>query len=142
MTTVTLERGPSDNGYAAKHASLLRGLEQEARASGTDASTLIDLARAYVDLEVLRVRVAQSLAQRAAGNEPGPESSVDKLLMIKAEQGLHHLALHLAGGEALAPTDSDWLDGYMHSRAASVYGGTEQVQRTIIAGRVLGLPRG
>ncbi|MFT3866554.1 MAG: acyl-CoA dehydrogenase [Solirubrobacterales bacterium] len=142
MTTVTLERGPSDNGYAAKHAALLRGLEEEAQATGAGDSTLIDLARAYVDLEVLRVRVAQSLAQRAAGNEPGPESSVDKLLMIKAEQGLHHLALHLAGAEALAPADADWLDGYMHSRAASIYGGTEQVQRTIIAGRVLGLPRG
>jgi alkylation response protein AidB-like acyl-CoA dehydrogenase len=140
MTTVTLERGPSDSGYAAKHRVLLERLERLA-GGGADDTVRQALARAFVDLEVLRIRVQKSLEARAGGHEAGPESSVDKLLMISAEQNLHHLALRIAGARAVVPQDHSWLDGYLHSRAVSIYGGTEQVQRTIIAQRVLGLPR-
>ena len=141
MTTVTLERGPSDSGYAAKHLALLARLERLAGDQGCDDADRLALARSFVDVEVLRIRVQQSLAARVGGHEAGPESSVDKLLMIRTEQDLHHLALHIAGSRAILPDDRDWLDGYLHSRAVSIYGGTEQIQRGIIAQRVLGLPR-
>lgn len=141
MATVTLERGPADNGYAAKHRALLERLEAAAVREGRGEADRLALARAYVDVEVLRIRIQMSLGDRAADGQVGPESSADKLLMIQAEQGLHHLALHLAGSRAALPLEPDWLDGYLFSRAAGVYGGTEQIQRTILAQRVLGLPR-
>jgi alkylation response protein AidB-like acyl-CoA dehydrogenase len=141
MTTVTLERGPADNGYVAKHLALVERLEQLGSAVPYDQADRQALARSYVDVEVLRIRVQQSLAERVGGAPVGPESSVDKLLMIKTEQALHHLALHVACGRAVIPDDPEWIDGYLHSRAASIYGGTEQIQRSIVAQRVLGLPR-
>jgi alkylation response protein AidB-like acyl-CoA dehydrogenase len=145
MSTVTLERGPSDSGYAAKHLALLTRLEEIVRNDERlrdDASVRRALARSYVDVEVLRLRVQRSLAERSAGNPVGPESSADKLLMIRTEQSLHHLAIELMAGETAVPRDPVWLNGYLHSRAVSVYGGTEQIQKDIVAGRVLGLPRG
>lgn len=141
MTTVTLERGPSDSGYAAKHLALLERLEDLSLRHGAGEADRRSLARSFVDVEVLRIRVQQSLSARADGHEAGPESSVDKLLMISTEQDLHHLALRIAGGAVVVPEERDWLDDYLHSRAVSIYGGTEQVQKTIIAQRVLGLPR-
>lgn len=145
MTTVTLERGPSDSGYAAKHLALLERLEALVRGSAEmagDQGVLRALARCYVDVEVLRLRVRDSLAERAEGGGAGPESSADKLLMIRAEQALHHLAVEIAGARVTVPVEPGWLDGYLSSRAVSVYGGTEQIQRDIVATRVLGLPRG
>jgi alkylation response protein AidB-like acyl-CoA dehydrogenase len=142
MTTVTLERGPSDNGYAAKHRALLERLEQRVKGGSYSEAERRALARSYVDVEVLRIQIQQSLAQRVAEGGAGPASSADKLLMIRAEQALHHLALHLASNQIVMPDEREWLDEYLYSRAVSVYGGTEQVQRTIIAQRVLGLPRG
>lgn len=144
MTTVTLERGPSDSGYAAKHLVLLEKLEALARSAADlrdDQGVRRALARAYVDVEVLRLRVHRSLAERAAGATAGPESSADKLLMIRTEQALHHLAIELTAARVAVPEDRDWLDGYLSSRAVSVYGGTEQIQKDILALRVLGLPR-
>lgn len=143
MMTVTIERGPSDNGYAAKHAKLLARLEAQAAETGRLSDPLVrrSLARCYVDVEVLRVRVLHSLADRASGMDVGAESSADKLLMIRTEQALHRLALTLAGPGAAIPEDPSWLEDYLFSRAVSVYGGTEQIQRDIIATRVLGLPR-
>lgn len=144
MTTVTLERGPSESGYAAKHLALLERLEAFVRDSETmvcDQGVLRSLARCYVDVEVLRLRIRDSLSERAAGRAAGPESSADKLLMIRVEQALHRLAVEIAGARVTVPEEPEWLDGYLSSRAASVYGGTEEIQKDIVATRVLGLPR-
>jgi len=144
MRTVTLERGPADTGYAAKHLKMLRSLEEIVTADPArigDQTVRSSLARSFVDLEILRLRVQDSLASRAAGKEPGPESSTDKLTMIKAEQELAHLALAIVGKEVVLPRDPHWLEDALYSRAVSVYGGTEQIQKEILATRVLGLPR-
>jgi alkylation response protein AidB-like acyl-CoA dehydrogenase len=145
MATVTLERGPSDSGYAAKHLALLERLEAIVRGDErleSDQAVRRALGRAYVDVEVLRLSVGRSLADRSEGRAAGPESSADKLLMIRTEQALHHLAIEVMGQHVAVPRDPQWLNGYLASRAASVYGGTEQIQKDIVATRVMGLPRG
>ncbi|MCU0269313.1 MAG: acyl-CoA dehydrogenase, partial [Acidimicrobiales bacterium] len=70
------------------------------------------------------------------------EGSVDKLLATRTEQDLHHLAMDLAGVDPLVGRAPARLREYLYSRAQSIAGGTSQIQRTIVAERVLGLPRG
>jgi alkylation response protein AidB-like acyl-CoA dehydrogenase len=72
------------------------------------------------------------------GGAVGPESSGVKLLMAQAEQTLGMTALEVLGDEA---TGEFWHERYLYSRAASVYGGAQQIQRGIIADRILSLPK-
>jgi alkylation response protein AidB-like acyl-CoA dehydrogenase len=95
---------------------------------------------------VLRHHAYRTVGEFLNGGAVGPDSSSVKLLMAEAEQRLAATAL-----EVLSPTlqhadpaataeDEFWYETYLYSRAASVYGGTQQIQRNIIADRVLALP--
>ena len=95
-----------------------------------------------VDVEVLRVHVLRSLSRRTAGLASEVDASVDKLLMVRTEQALGHAVLDLHGAGVLTGEEPEALHDYLWSRAASVYGGSAQIQRTIVATRLLGLPRG
>ena len=75
-----------------------------------------------------------ALKERLDGVEHGPQGSLDKLLMTWTEQAVGHACLAVAG-----TSDADALEAYMYSRAQSVMGGTSQIQKNIIAGRILGL---
>lgn len=142
MMTVAYERGPVDIGYQAKFEVMAAALAREVAAAGlADLSARRSVARAAVGVEVLRLRCLQSLAERAQGKPPGPETSVDKLLMASAEQRLLSTAIEVLGATELN-SDSSWFDAYLYSRAASVYGGTAQIQKNILANRVLKLPAG
>ena len=72
----------------------------------------------------------------------GPEGSIDKLFLAQTEQQLHRLALDAVGSRGLIDgvDQGDWLFDYLFSRAATVYGGSAQIQRNILAERALGLP--
>ena len=91
---------------------------------------------------MLRAHVLRSLSARADGDPPGPEGSIDKLLSTRTEQLLHHVAMDLHGADPLTGAAPEVLAEYVYSRAASIAGGTSQIQRTIVAERLLGLPRG
>jgi alkylation response protein AidB-like acyl-CoA dehydrogenase len=99
------------------------------------------LARAYVAVEACRLHLLESLTKRAKGEAPGPGSSVDKLLMVRSEQALGTLGLDAGGVAAVTGDERGVASRYLWSRASSVYGGSEQIQRNIIAQRILGLPR-
>jgi alkylation response protein AidB-like acyl-CoA dehydrogenase len=71
---------------------------------------------------------------------PGAEASLGKVFWSELDVALHETALDLLGPEA--EVDRDWLDGYLFSLAGPIYAGTNEIQRTVIAERVLGLPRG
>src|SRR3546814_8130837 len=79
---------------------------------------------------------------RAANANPGPEGSLVKLFFSEASQRLRRLGVDLLGPEALElSSDAGLTTPYLRSYAASIGGGTSDVQRNIIAERVLGLPR-
>jgi alkylation response protein AidB-like acyl-CoA dehydrogenase len=105
------------------------------------------LARALVGVEVLRHHAYRTVGEFLNGGAVGPDSSSVKLLMAEAEQRLAATALEVLGAtlehaEPEAIDESDfWHETYLYSRAASVYGGTQQIQRNIIADRVLALPQ-
>jgi alkylation response protein AidB-like acyl-CoA dehydrogenase len=143
MTTVTYERGPADIGFISTYYKTLRAVEQMAVERGVAAHPDVRrrLAEAYVKGEGLRLNVIEQLSMRVSGREAGPEGSVAKLLWADAEQRLQHLAMDLAGADALTGRMPDTLEAYFHSRPVSVYGGTAQIQKNILAQSALGMPR-
>jgi alkylation response protein AidB-like acyl-CoA dehydrogenase len=136
------ERGPSDINWIARLSGHLHALETEVRSGSipdTDATRAV-LGHAYVQLRALQVKVQRSLSQRLDGSLPGAEGSIDKLLMTEADQVIGHAAMALRGSRTVLQETVEW-DVYTWSRAASIYGGTQQVQRDIVARRILGLPK-
>ena len=99
----------------------------------------------FANLYALRLASRRTFRRLDAGETPGPDSSVDKILMATAEQGLFDGALEIVPGSLLAGDDDaacSWRTDYFYSRAASIYGGTSEIQRNIVAEHLLGLPRG
>ena len=141
MTVVSHEREPGELGYVARYGKLVRELVarvgKEPGAYGPEQRR--DLAWALVETEMLRLHVCRRLSDRLGGVTHGPEGSVDKLLMTATEQTVGHAALSV-GGTGLAGGDDTWRKAYLYSRAQSVMGGTAQIQRNLVARRILGLP--
>ena len=141
MTVLSHEREPGELGNVARYRKTVRGLTELVREDpgrfGPEAGR--DLAWAIVETEMLRHHVSRRLSDRLDGIEHGPEGSVDKLLMTATEQTVGHAALAI-GGAAHAHGDDTWLKTYLYSRAQSVMGGTTQIQRNLVATRILGLP--
>jgi alkylation response protein AidB-like acyl-CoA dehydrogenase len=98
----------------------------------------------YAGWFALRVKCRDTLRHLAAGTDLGPEISIDKVLLAAAETTVMDLARRLSehrfelGDD---PHDEQLRQEWFYSRAASIYGGAAEIQRSIIAERVLGLPR-
>jgi alkylation response protein AidB-like acyl-CoA dehydrogenase len=129
MTVVGHEREPSTLGYCARYGKLVRQL-----ASRIDGDVPEELAWAAVQSEMLRLHVRRRLSEQLDGVSHGPEGSVDKLLMTWVEQSVGHAAVTVGGTR-----DPELLSAYLYSRAQSVMGGTSQIQKNIVASRILGL---
>jgi alkylation response protein AidB-like acyl-CoA dehydrogenase len=141
MTIVSHEREPGELGYVARYSKLVNELTKLVRSdtSQFSAEALRDLSWALVEAEMLRLHVRRRLSDRLDGISHGPEGSVDKLLMTAVEQTVGHAALSVGGG-GLGPDEDTWLKVYLYSRAQSVMGGTSQIQRNLVANRILELP--
>jgi alkylation response protein AidB-like acyl-CoA dehydrogenase len=142
MTIVSHEREPGELGYVARYAKMVRELEDEVRADpGAFRSDQREaVAWAYVQAEMLRLHVRRRLSERLERLDHGPGGSIDKLLMTWVEQAVGAAALAVAGSRAVVDGDDVALKVYLYSRAQSVMGGTSQIQKNIIATRILGLP--
>jgi len=136
------ERGPSDINWIGRLSTQLRQLEDDVRTGWLDdtPAARARLGQAYVELRALQIKVHRSLTERQHGRLPGPEGSVDKLLMGRADQFVGRTMMDLRASGPLLAEGLEW-DIYVWSRAAGIYGGTTQIQRNIVAQRVLGLPR-
>jgi alkylation response protein AidB-like acyl-CoA dehydrogenase len=108
----------------------------EVRGLGTASDS--DLGDAYLALHTLRCRSRATQLRFADGHKLGPETSIDKVLLAGAEQTLYDTVRDLLPG-AVELDESAWRTEYLYSRAASIYGGTAEVQRNIIARRLLDL---
>jgi alkylation response protein AidB-like acyl-CoA dehydrogenase len=118
------------------------------RGAFDDVELADELAQSYVELRVLRLHNWRTLSRLTRGIEPGPESSVVKLAWSNMSQHLADVALRVAGdaaplwwGATDNPGGGFWQRQWLWSKAASIAGGTSEVQRTIIGDRILGLPR-
>ncbi len=109
------------------------------RACLEDEEVIDGLVQGFVELRVLRLHNWRTLSRLGRGLEPGPESSWVKLAWTDMTQHLSATALDVLGPEAALM--GRWSRQYLWSRAASIAGGTSEVQRTIVGERILGLPR-
>ncbi len=131
-------RGPS----AGDLVSLLRQ-----NGGSSDPLLRQRVARMYTESEVLRLIRLRTVAAAVAGKPPGPEASVRKALADEHGKHIMGLAKDLCGAAGMladaTPFDDPnptWAFGYLFSPALTIGGGTAEVQRNIIAERVLGLP--
>ncbi|SBS79095.1 Acyl-CoA dehydrogenase [uncultured Mycobacterium sp.] len=106
------------------------------------------IAQAWIDVELVRLNGMRNLAKVLGGKEPGPEGAMSKLFGQHVEQHLHELALDLGGefgildrGADDAPNRGKWALGWLRTRASTIGGGTSEIQRNVLAERILGQPR-
>jgi alkylation response protein AidB-like acyl-CoA dehydrogenase len=95
--------------------------------------------RGWADAEAYRLFTLQAVTAIADGGRPGAESSLNKLWWSELDVRLHETALELLGADA--ELDGPWMKGFEFSLAGPIYAGTNEIQRTIVAERLLGLPR-
>ena len=150
MTVLAYERGAMSLAFAARFERDVQRLAQACKEIGrTDAAAREKLARLLVENEVMRANGLRNLANLADGKKPGPESSIEKLVWSEFDKRFRETALDIlgAGGQLLrssdaARTDVDWEREFLWSRAGTIYSGSSEIQRNIIAKRVLNLPQG
>lgn len=100
--------------------------------------------QAYLNVAALRARTSSTLRRLCAHEVVGEQTSVDKLLLSTAEQDVLDASVTLLDAEMLLADDpfgQRWRDDWWYSRAASIYGGAREIQRSIIADRILKLPK-
>jgi len=152
MATAGFERGLMLRSPARfqNTARKLVDLYRAAVASGAFVdSTLRDtVARCFMDAEAYALNTYQTVSRLMAGDKIGAEASLNKIFWSELDIRMHEAALSLLDARAeLKPNApaagdvDDWLDGYIFSLAGPIYAGTNEIQRNIIAERILGLPR-
>jgi alkylation response protein AidB-like acyl-CoA dehydrogenase len=111
------------------------------RVAGTsaDAGLRDDVIRGWMDAEAYRLQTLQTVTGLSEGARPGAESSLTKLFWSELDVRLHDTALRLLGPEA--ELDGPWMKGYQFALSGPIYAGTNEIQRNVVAERVLGLPR-
>jgi alkylation response protein AidB-like acyl-CoA dehydrogenase len=113
--------------------------------AGSSASLRKEVAQCVVDACVTRALAYTHLMRYAEGGSPGPEGSIDKLMWSESFQRLCKVACHLLGERVAlgsdAPDAGTALHRYLYSRGRTIAAGTSEIQRNIIAERILDLPR-
>ena len=144
MSTANNERGLSLRSPGRFLAAAYRLIELWRRkADPADTAMRNRVVDAWIGARAYQLYTFGTVTRLSDGGSLGPESSVNKLFWSHLDIGLHETALDLLGAEAelAGGEDGRWMDGYLFSLAGPIYGGTDQVQRNIIAERLLGLPR-
>lgn len=108
------------------------------RRAALDAHDEFELGSTYLALHTLRCRSRLTQYRLRDGARLGPDTSIDKVLLATAEQRLYDTARDLLPG-AVELDDPAWRSEYLYSRASTIYGGTAEIQRNIIARRLLDL---
>jgi len=151
MGTLTFERGVSTLGQQIRYARELSNLVQVAERTGAADDPLIveRLTRSWVGLQTMRSYALATMDVEQHRSRPGGDmgqgqDNVSKLLWANWHRDLGELAMDIVGKAGLVAKDGEfdvWQHLYLFTRADTIYGGSNEIQRNIIAERVLGLPR-
>jgi alkylation response protein AidB-like acyl-CoA dehydrogenase len=148
MSTTTAERGLTLRSPGRFTAAADRLIELHRRtaaaAPATAAAAAADVVQAWMDAEAYRLYVLGTALRALDGASIGAAASANKLFWSELDVAIHQTALSLLGERATLtgdPVSARWLDGYEFSLAGPIYAGTNEIQRNLVAERVLGLPR-
>jgi alkylation response protein AidB-like acyl-CoA dehydrogenase len=146
MATAGFERGVSLRSPARFVRTAERLVELSARSDGRLRD---EVTAAWMDAEGYRLHTYMTVSRLLDGGTIGAEASLNKIFWSEMDVRMHETALQLLGDQALlgpgapdAVDDARWLDGYLFSLSGPIYAGTNEIQRNVIADRVLNLPRG
>jgi alkylation response protein AidB-like acyl-CoA dehydrogenase len=149
MTTLGHERGGRATIAHLRFEQEFWELVDTVRAYDRQDDPLIrqQLAWAYTQVQLMRFSGVRTLAQVAQGQQPGPEASIAKLFWSEYHKRLGEIAMNIVGADGLVrpagddyPT-TEWQNVFLASRSGTIYSGTSEIQRNIIAERALGLPK-
>ena len=137
VSAASTERGllRSPGRYQATVASLLDLCSER----GGDAALRRRIAAAWMRVDAYRLQTLQTVTTLLDGGDIGSEASLAKVWWSELDIELHEIALDLLGADA--ELEGPWSKGHQFSLAGPIYAGTNEVQRNIVAERVLGLPR-
>jgi len=149
MATAGSERGLSLRSPAryTEAGRRLLALYAERRATDPEAAVRVadDVARAVIDAEAYKLHTYWTATRVLDGATVGPEASMNKVFWSETDLAVHEAALALLGEEGQLLGDDGrpgpWLDGFLFALAGPIYAGTNEIQRNVVAERVLGLPR-
>ncbi|NDJ88002.1 MULTISPECIES: acyl-CoA dehydrogenase family protein [Mycolicibacter] len=145
MHLMQFERGMYGYAVLTKVVTELSRLREEMVIHGATSAQRERFARVYVDVVSAQARTATTVRRLARGESVGADSSIDKLLFGRAEKEANDLILDIQRDQMIAGKSSAELDTiraeWWYSRAATIMGGTAEVQRGIIADHLLGLPK-
>lgn len=139
MSTAGNERGLSLRSPGRFCAAADRLLDLYRRTPERPAAAADRVADAWIKAQAYRLYTWGTVTRLAAGGDMGAAGSVNKVFWSELDIALHETALDLLGPEA--ELESTWLDGYTFSLSGPIYAGTNEIQRNIVAERILGLPR-
>ena len=150
MATAGSERGLSLRSPAryTEAADRLVSLWREVgdRDPARAARTADAVARAVIDAEAYRLHTYFTVTRVRAGGQVGAEASMNKVFWSETDLAIQATALDLLGPDGFVLDDDGgpgaWLDGFLFALAGPIYAGTNEIQRNVVAERVLGLPRG
>ncbi len=149
MATAGSERGLSLRSparYTEAASRLVSLYAERLRADPESARRSADaVARAWMGAEAYRLHTLWTASRVLEGGSVGPEASANKIHWSETDLAIHRTALELLGPRAElhgGESDDTWLDGYLFALAGPIYAGTNEIQRNVVAERMLGLPRG
>ena len=147
MTTLKHERGSGLNTAAHFRRTLDEMIGLMPESLRTDAGVQREVGRLYTEIEAYRYMTLRTLSAIAQDRQPGAQASMGKLWWSEMQVRLHEFGLRMVGERAElidlgADEPSTLLQRYWLGRAAQIYAGSNEIQRNIIAERVLGLPKG
>ncbi|MFB4298870.1 acyl-CoA dehydrogenase family protein [Actinomadura sp. NTSP31] len=138
MSTAGNERGLTLRSPGRFTAATERLVELwKERADPSDTALRDRVADAWIRSRAYRLKGFETISR---DDDIGAESSLNKVFWSELDVALHETALDVLGPDG--ELDSDWLEGYVFSLAGPIYAGTNEIQRNVIAERLLGLPRG
>lgn len=143
MSTAANERGlslRSPGRFLATTDRLVELWKSQRTTTPATAATDKGVADAWIGSRAYELSTYQTVSRLAAGGQLGMESSINKVFWSEWDIAAHETALQLQGPDA--EVDDAWIDGYLFSLSGPIYAGTNEIQRNVIAERLLGLPRG
>ncbi len=148
-STLTHERGVNPRQLVI-HSQLLDALMQMAHRNGSYHDPQIGprLAQAFTELRIFQLHNWRAVSRTSRGSDPGPVGSISKLWWSEMSKRMHDLAMDIVGPEAplwrgASHNDGDgmWQRSWLYYQASSIWAGTNEIQRNVIAERTLGLPK-